>query len=298
MGHRRNDGKRVRIDKAVVPGVWSFSRRKASDRCEQSTASLFHGGDAAARARRSLRSRGSTSSLPPGWTLLADRPVPVYVHGDGIANQSAGRGHDQRPQMGASKTLFPDGCTHVIEVDGVAGRFPRNWNRASVSGTIAFHVVAADSLAEGVAAGLRRRGSAVVLVRFAPFVLRVTGLSVERIRLASRLRLWQNFSERRGIREGGNPPRPAFLSLPRTRMDNIIAAQELQIERKALSTSNSARTTVAAFSASRRKRMGAATRSSCPAPGWMISARRSTRCLTPSPPHPRPRRRRPEQSAA
>ena len=63
------------------------------------------------------------------------------------------------------------GRSHVVEVDGVAGRFPR-LEPGECFRYDSFHVVAADSVAEGALLACDDAGQPL-LVRFAPFVMRV-----------------------------------------------------------------------------------------------------------------------------
>ena len=124
------------------------------------------------------------------------------------------------------------GRCHVIEGDGVAGRFPR-LEPGECFRYDSYHVVAADSVAEGALLACDDAGRPL-LVRLPPFVMRVHGLSGPPRRRKAEINvcfaacLWHDLTGRTS--DCGSSP--VSLPFPPKRMDNIIAAQELQIERK------------------------------------------------------------------
>ncbi len=118
--------------------------------------------------REGVSARVDNVAFAPGLDAPADRPFP-FTYTVTVANQSAGA-VTIKGRKWVLKNLA-DGRSHVVEVDGVAGRFPR-LEPGECFRYESFHVVAADSLAEGALLACDDAGQPL-LVRFAPFVLRV-----------------------------------------------------------------------------------------------------------------------------
>ncbi len=118
--------------------------------------------------RDGLSARVDGVTFAPGLDAPADRPFP-FTYTVTVSNRSVGA-----VTIRGRKWVIKDivsGCCHVIEVDGLAGRFPR-LEPGECFHFDSFHVVASDSLAEGALLACDDAGQPV-LVRLAPFVMRV-----------------------------------------------------------------------------------------------------------------------------
>lgn len=119
--------------------------------------------------RAGLSARVDNVASAPGLDAPADRPF-AFSYTVTVCNQTTGP-VTIRGRKWVLKDIATGRC-HVVEVDGVAGRFPR-LEPGECFRYDSFHVIAADSLAEGALLACDDTGQPV-LVRFAPFVMRVT----------------------------------------------------------------------------------------------------------------------------
>lgn len=118
--------------------------------------------------REGLSARVDSVTFAPGLDAPADRPF-AFTYTVAVSNRSAGA-VTIRGRKWVIKDLTHGRC-HVMEVDGVAGRFPR-LEPGECFRYDSFHVVASDSLAEGALLACDDAGQPL-LVRLAPFVMRV-----------------------------------------------------------------------------------------------------------------------------
>ena len=118
--------------------------------------------------RAGLSARVDGVALAPGVDAPADRPY-AFTYTVTVSNRSTGP-VTIRGRKWVIKDIATGRC-HVVEVDGVAGRFPR-LEPGECFRYESFHVVAADSLAEGALLACDDAGRPL-LVRLAPFVMRV-----------------------------------------------------------------------------------------------------------------------------
>ena len=118
--------------------------------------------------REGISARVENVAFAPGLDAPADRPFP-FTYTVTVANRSAGA-----VTIRGRKWVIKEvgsGRSHVVEVDGVAGKFPR-LEPGGCFRYDSFHVVATDSVAEGALLACDDAGLPL-LVRFAPFVMRV-----------------------------------------------------------------------------------------------------------------------------
>ena len=118
--------------------------------------------------REGLCARVDHVALAPAVDAPADRPF-AFTYTVTVSNRSNGP-----VTIKGRKWVIKDlarGHCHVMEVDGVAGRFPR-LEPGECFRFDSFHVVASDSVAEGALLACDDTGRAL-LVRLAPFVMRV-----------------------------------------------------------------------------------------------------------------------------
>jgi len=118
--------------------------------------------------RVGISARVDNVAFAPGVDAPADRPF-AFTYAVTVSNQSA-----EPVTIKGRKWVIKDlvsGRSHVVEVDGIAGRFPR-LEPGECFRYDSFHVVASDSLAEGALLACDDAGQPL-LVRFAPFVMRV-----------------------------------------------------------------------------------------------------------------------------
>ena len=118
--------------------------------------------------REGLFARVDNVAYAPTLDAPADRPF-AFSYTVTVSNRSAGA-VTIKGRKWVIKEVAHGRC-HVMEVDGVAGRFPR-LEPGECFGYESFHVVASDSLAEGALLACDDAGQAF-LVRLAPFVMRV-----------------------------------------------------------------------------------------------------------------------------
>ena len=118
--------------------------------------------------REGLSARVDNVAFAPGVDAPADRPFP-FTYTVTVSNRSCGP-VTIRGRKWVIKDIATARC-HVMEVDGVAGRFPR-LEPGECFRFESFHVIAADSLAEGALLACDDAGRPL-LVRLAPFVMRV-----------------------------------------------------------------------------------------------------------------------------
>ena len=118
--------------------------------------------------RDGLSARVDDVSFAPGHDAPGDRPFP-FTYTVTVSNRSP---HPMtiRGRKWVIKDLASARC-HVVEVDGIGGRFPR-LEPGGCFRFESFHVISSDSVAEGSLLACDDAGSPV-LVRLAPFVMRV-----------------------------------------------------------------------------------------------------------------------------
>jgi ApaG protein len=117
--------------------------------------------------RPGLRANVDRVAFTPHIDAPEDRPFP-FVYSITVHNGSA-----EAVTIKARKWVVTEACgrCHVVEGDGVVGRFPRLAPGESFS-YHSYHVVAGDSLAEGALLGLDD-ASRPVLVRIPAFAMSV-----------------------------------------------------------------------------------------------------------------------------
>ena len=118
--------------------------------------------------RDGLSARVDNIVPAPTLDAPADRPF-AFTYKVTVSNRSNGA-----VTIKGRKWVIKDlalGRCHVVEVDGVAGRFPR-LEPGECFHYESFHVIASDSLAEGALLACDDAGHPL-LVRLAPFVMRI-----------------------------------------------------------------------------------------------------------------------------
>ena len=118
--------------------------------------------------REGLSARVDNLAYAPTVDAPADRPF-AFTYTMVVSNRSAGP-VTIKGRKWVIKDLAQGRC-HVMEVDGIAGRFPR-LEPGECFRCDSFHVVASDSLAEGSLLACDDAGRPL-LVRITPFVMRV-----------------------------------------------------------------------------------------------------------------------------